>query len=328
MFHVEQMIYKEGMIMAPKKGLGRGLSTLIPTDEQQNTAAKTETIIKEKEVIKEVEVVKEVPADTILKISQIEPNKNQPREKFDEDALQELADSIKKYGIIQPITVIKKKDYYQIVAGERRYRAARLAGLKEIPVNIKEYTDNEIAEIALIENLQREDLNPIEEARAYQKLIDDYNLKQDEVAEKVSKSRSTITNSLRLLKLTNKVQEMLIEDMISSGHAKLLLSLEDETLQYETACKILDENLSVRETEKLIKKLQNAKTKKEKTEIAATVEHAYVYRDIEDRLKHILGSKIEIKAKDNKKGKIEISYFSQEELERITEMLYSINNEI
>lgn len=314
--------------MAPKKGLGRGLSTLIPTDEPQKNNTNAETVIKEKEIIKEVEVIKEVPADTILKISQIEPNKNQPREKFDEDALQELADSIKKYGIIQPITVIKKEDYYQIVAGERRYRAARLAGLKEIPVNIKAYSDNEIAEIALIENLQREDLNPIEEARAYQKLIDDYHLKQDEVAEKVSKSRSTITNSLRLLKLTDKVQEMLIEDMISSGHAKLLLSLEDETLQYEAACKILDETLSVRETEKLIKKLQNANQKKEKAETAATVENAFVYHDIEDRLKHILGSKIEIKAKDNKKGKIEISYFSQEELERITEMLYSINNEI
>ncbi len=203
MFHVEQMLYKEGMIMAPKKGLGRGLSTLIPTDEQQKATTNTETIVKEKEVIKEVEVVKEVPADTILKISQIEPNKNQPREKFDEDALQELADSIKKYGIIQPITVIKKKDYYQIVAGERRYRAARLAGLKEIPVNIKEYTDNEIAEIALIENLQREVLNPNEEATVYQKRIDDYDVRQDEFAEKVSKSRSTITNSLRLFRLTN-----------------------------------------------------------------------------------------------------------------------------
>lgn len=308
--------------MAPKKGLGRGLNTLIPTDEPEKTNTKTETIIKEKEIIKEV------PADTMLKISQIEPNKNQPREIFDEDALQELADSIKKYGIIQPITVIKKNDYYQIVAGERRYRAARLAGLKEIPVNIKEYSDNEIAEIALIENLQREDLNPIEEARAYQRLIDEYKLKQDEVAEKVSKSRSTITNSLRLLKLTDKVQEMLIEDMISTGHAKLLLSLEDTTLQYEIACQILDENLSVRETEKLIKKTQNTKAKKAKAESAATVEHTYIYHDIEDRLKHILGSKIEIKAKDNKKGKIEISYFSQEELERITEMLYSINNEI
>lgn len=314
--------------MAPRKGLGRGLNTLIPTDEPPKKKTKSESTVKEKEIIKEVEVIKEVPADTILKISQVEPNKGQPREKFDEDALQELADSIKKYGIIQPITVIKKDDYYQIVAGERRYRAARLAGLKEIPVNIKEYSDSEVAEIALIENLQREDLNPIEEARAYQKLIDEFDLKQDEVAEKVSKSRSTITNSLRLLKLTEKVQEMLIEEMISSGHAKLLLSLEDEALQYETACKILDGNLSVRETEKLIKRLQNAKQKKDNPEAAATIEHAYIYRDIEDRLKHILGSKIEIKAKDNRKGKIEISYFSQEELERITEMLYSINNEI
>lgn len=310
--------------MAAKRGLGRGLNTLIPTDEPTNKKVKTEPVIKEKKVIKEV--IKEVPADTILKISQLEPNKDQPREIFDEDALQELADSIKKYGIIQPITVTKRDDYYQIVAGERRYRAARIAGLKEVPVVIKEYSDNEIAEIALIENLQREDLNPIEEAKAYQKLIDDYHLKQDDVAEKVSKSRSTITNSLRLLKLTEKVQEMLVEGMISSGHAKLLLSIEDTTLQYEVACKILDEKLSVRETEKLIKKLQTQKVKPKQE--AAAVEHTFIYKDIEDRLKQVIGSKIEIKTKDNNKGKIEISYFSQDELERITEMLYSIHHEI
>ncbi len=310
--------------MAAKRGLGRGLNTLIPTDEPTNKKVKAEPVIKEKKVIKEV--IKEVPADTILKISQLEPNKDQPREIFDEDALQELADSIKKYGIIQPITVTKRDDYYQIVAGERRYRAARIAGLKEVPVVIKEYSDNEIAEIALIENLQREDLNPIEEAKAYQKLIDDYHLKQDDVAEKVSKSRSTITNSLRLLKLTEKVQEMLVEGMISSGHAKLLLSIEDTTLQYEIACKILDEKLSVRETEKLIKKLQTQKVKPKQE--AAAVEHTFIYKDIEDRLKQVIGSKIEIKTKDNNKGKIEISYFSQDELERITEMLYSIHHEI
>lgn len=310
--------------MAAKRGLGRGLNTLIPTDEPTNKKVKAEPVIKEKKVIKEV--IKEVPADTILKISQLEPNKDQPREIFDEDALQELADSIKKYGIIQPITVTKRDDYYQIVAGERRYRAARIAGLKEVPVVIKEYSDNEIAEIALIENLQREDLNAIEEAKAYQKLIDDYHLKQDDVAEKVSKSRSTITNSLRLLKLTEKVQEMLVEGMISSGHAKLLLSIEDTTLQYEIACKILDEKLSVRETEKLIKKLQTQKVKPKQE--AAAVEHTFIYKDIEDRLKQVIGSKIEIKTKDNNKGKIEISYFSQDELERITEMLYSIHHEI
>lgn len=314
--------------MASKRGLGRGLNTLIPTDEATDKNAKNS---KENTVVKEIvkEVVKEVPADTVLKISEIEPNKDQPREIFDEDSLQELADSIKKYGVIQPVTVTKRDGYYQIVAGERRYRAARIAGLKELPVIIKNYSDTEIAEIALIENIQREDLNPIEEARAYQKLIDEFDLKQDEVAEKVSKSRSTITNSLRLLKLTKKVQDMLVEDMISSGHAKLLLSISDETLQYETACKILDENLSVRETEKLIKKLQNAASdKKAVKEAAVTVDHGYIYRDIEDRLKHILGSKIEIKAKDNNKGKIEISYFSQDELERITEMLYSMNKDI
>ncbi len=317
--------------MASKRGLGRGLNTLIPTEESTEKKGKKESGSKEKEVIKEVikEVVKEVPSDTVLKISEIEPNKDQPREKFDEDSLQELADSIKKYGMIQPITVTKKDGYYQIVAGERRYRAARIAGLKELPVIIKDYSENEIAEIALIENIQREDLNPIEEARAYQKLIDDFQLKQDEVAEKVSKSRSTITNSLRLLKLGKEVQDMLVENMISSGHAKLLLSIEDEKLQHEVACKILDESLSVRETEKLIKKLQKEDgLKKAKGEAATAIDHTYIYRDIEDRLKHILGSKIEIKAKDNNKGKIEISYFSQDELERITEMLYSMNKDI
>ncbi len=314
--------------MAGKKGLGRGLNNLIPTGDGQATASsKPETIIKEKEVIKEVVKEVKVPADTVLKISQIEPNKNQPREKFDEDALQELADSVKKYGVIQPITVVKKDDYYQIVAGERRYRAARLAGLKEIPVIIKEYTDNEIAEIALIENLQREDLNPIEEARAYKKLIEEFDLKQDQVAEKVSKNRSTITNSLRLLKLAPEVQDMLVEDMISTGHAKVLLSIEDGTLQHEIACKIFDEKLSVRETEKVIKKALEPK-KQSKDEVAATIDHPYIYKDIEEKLKNILGSKIEVKPKDNKKGKIEISYFTQDELERITEMMFTMNKDI
>lgn len=303
--------------MAGKKmGLGKGLDTLIPTGDG-SSKRQPKTIVKEKEVIKEV--VKEVPADTVLKMSQIEPNKDQPREKFDEDALQELADSITKYGVIQPITVVKKDDYYQIVAGERRYRAARKAGLKEVPVIIKEYTDDEIAEIALIENIQREDLNPIEEARAYKKLIDDYNLKQDEVAEKVSKNRSTITNSLRLLKLSETVQEMLVEDMISTGHAKLLLGVEDSELQHELACKIFDEKLSVRETEKLLSKLGSKKDKKSKQK--SKIEHSFIYKDVEEKLKQAIGSKVEVKPKDNKQGKIEISYYSQEELERISELL-------
>ncbi len=303
--------------MAGKKmGLGKGLDTLIPTGDG-SSKRQPKTIVKEKEVIKEV--VKEVPADTVLKMSQIEPNKDQPREKFDEDALQELADSITKYGVIQPITVVKKDDYYQIVAGERRYRAARKAGLKEVPVIIKEYNDDEIAEIALIENIQREDLNPIEEARAYKKLIDDYNLKQDEVAEKVSKNRSTITNSLRLLKLSDTVQEMLVEDMISTGHAKLLLGVEDSELQHELACKIFDEKLSVRETEKLLSKLGSKKDKKPKQK--SKIEHSFIYKDVEEKLKQAIGSKVEVKPKDNKQGKIEISYYSQEELERISELL-------
>lgn len=306
--------------MATKKGLGRGIGTLIPTDTQtnnSNTKVQTKEVIKE--VIKEVEVIK--PMEQTLKISDIEPNKDQPRKQFDEDSLQELADSIKQYGVIQPLIVTKKDDYYELIAGERRWRAARLAGMKEVPVIIKEYTEQEIVEIALIENIQRENLNPIEEARAYKRLLEEFNLKQDEVAERVSKSRTAVTNSLRLLKLTDKVQQMLIEDMLSTGHARTLIPIEDPELQYDIACRIFDEKLSVRETEKLIKKLSSEETAKE---VAATVDYNFIYEDIENRLKHILGSKINIKPKSNDKGKIEIEYFSKDELERITEMLYTI----
>ncbi len=306
--------------MATKKGLGRGIGTLIPTDSQiDNSNKKVETKEIIKEVIKEVEVIK--PMEQTVKISDIEPNKEQPRKQFDEDALQELADSIKQYGVIQPLIVIKRNDYYELIAGERRWRAARLAGLKEVPVIIKEYTNQEIVEIALIENIQRENLNPIEEAQAYKRLLEEFNLKQDEVAERVSKSRTAVTNSMRLLKLTDKVQQMLIEDMLSTGHARTLIPIEDPEMQYDIACKIFDEKLSVRETEKLIKKLLSNKPEKE---VAATVDYGFVYDDIENKLKHIIGSKISIKPKSNDKGKIEIEYFSKDELERITEMLYTI----
>mgnify|MGYP006392780269 CR=1 FL=1 len=298
--------------MATKKGLGRGLNTLIPTDNSEEKKVPT------KEIIKEV-IIKE--GIQTLNISEIEPNKDQPRKQFNEDALQELADSIKQYGIIQPLIVTKRDNYYELIAGERRWRAARLAGLKQVPVIIKDYTNKEIVEIALIENIQREDLNPIEEALAYKRLIEEFSLKQDEVAERVSKSRTAVTNSMRLLKLSDKVQQMLIEDMLSTGHARALLPLEDSTLQHETACKIFDENLSVRETERLIKKILSAPIEKD---VVETIDHQFLYTEVENKLKTILGSKINVKAKTNNKGKIEIEYFSKDELERITEMLYSI----
>ena len=312
--------------MPTKKGLGRGLNQLIPTGDEARTKSKstpgetTKTITKEvvKEVVKEVEQK--------VKITQIEPNKSQPRKQFDEDALQELADSIKQYGVLQPILVQKKKDYYEIIAGERRWRAARLAGVKEVPVVIREYTDREIMEISLIENIQREDLNPIEEALAYESLINEYSLTQEEVAEKVSKNRSTIANSLRLLKLCDEVRQMIIEDKLTTGHARALIPIEDAELQTEAANFIFDNKLSVRDTEIYIKKLLSI-PKESKENIVATNDLSIFYNDIESRLKDILGAKIAIKSKNNEKGKIEINYYSQDEFERITEMLYSINRE-
>jgi len=294
------------------KGLGRGLNALIPDDDNEE---KNNVVVKE--VVKEV-VVKE-PAETKIRISQIEPNREQPRKSFDEDALIELSESIKMYGVLQPLLVQKKDNYYEIIAGERRWRAAKLAGVKEVPVVIKDYSNQEIMEIALIENIQREDLNPIEEAMAYQRLIKDYRLKQDEVAEKVSKSRATITNSLRLLKLDKRVQEMVMEGKISNGHARAIIGIEDGDKQYNIAMKIFDENLSVRETEKLMHQLDKPeKAKKE------TPENDFIYRDIEDKVSKIMGTQVVIKNKSNNKGKIEIGYYSQEELERIIELLSKI----
>ena len=310
--------------MPTKKGLGRGLNQLIPTGDEARTKSKstpgetTKTITKEvvKEVVKEVEQK--------IKITQIEPNKSQPRKQFDEDALQELADSIKQYGVLEPLIVTKKGKFYEIIAGERRWRAARLAGVKEVPVVIREYTDREIMEISLIENIQREDLNPIEEALAYESLINEYSLTQEEVAEKVSKNRSTIANSLRLLKLCDEVRQMIIEDKLTTGHARALIPIEDAELQTEAANFIFDNKLSVRDTEIYIKKLLSI-PKESKENIVATNDLSIFYNDIESRLKDILGAKIAIKSKNNDKGKIEINYYSQDELERITEMLYSIN---
>ena len=304
--------------MAPKRGLGRGLSNLIPTDDTtEDVSTKTSKQTKTGTVTK-TEVVKKV--EQTLNINRIEPNKNQPRKEFNEDALQELADSIKQFGVIEPLVVVKRKGYYELIAGERRWRAARLAGLKEVPVVIKDYDDQQIVEIALIENIQREDLNPIEEAHAYERLIQEFNLTQDEVAERVSKSRTTVTNALRLLKLTEKVQQMLIDDMLSTGHVRALITITEPQLQYETAIYIFDKKLSVRETESYVKKLLNKKPK-EKTSEKEDPELSFLYKAIENRLKESLGTKTTIKAKTKDSGKIEIEYYSQEDLERITQLL-------
>lgn len=293
-----------------KRGLGKGLDSMIPKKVES----------KKKE---EIMVEENVSRETFIKINDIEPNKEQPRKQFNEDSLIELAESIKIYGVIQPLIVQKKGKFYSIIAGERRWRAARLAGLKEIPVIIKEYTPQEIMEIALIENIQREDLNPIEEALAYQNLIKEFNLKQDEVAERVSKSRVAVTNAMRLLKLEERVQQMLVEGMISSGHARAILPVEDGEAQYHIATKIFDEKLSVRETEKLVKQLQNPMTAV-KEEVAVTKAENLVYRALEERMKKIIGTKVTIKNKNNNNGKIEIEYYSNEELERIIDMIDSL----
>lgn len=304
--------------MAPKRGLGRGLSNLIPTDDTTEDVSPKASKQTKAGAVTKTEVVKKV--EQTLNINRIEPNKNQPRKEFNEDALQELADSIKQFGVIEPLVVVKRKGYYELIAGERRWRAARLAGLKEVPVVIKDYDDQQIVEIALIENIQREDLNPIEEAHAYERLIQEFNLTQDEVAERVSKSRTTVTNALRLLKLTEKVQQMLIDDMLSTGHVRALITITDPQLQYETAMYIFDKKLSVRETESYVKKLLNKKPK-EKTSEKEDPELSFLYKAIENRLKESLGTKTTIKAKTKDSGKIEIEYYSQEDLERITQLL-------
>lgn len=289
--------------MAVKRtGLGKGLDSMIPPKATSKV---------EKEKIKTDEVSK--TGETILKINEVEPNKKQPRKFFNEEALQELSESIKQHGIVQPLVVAKKDDYYEIIAGERRWRAAKLAGLKEIPVVIKDYSPQEIMEVALIENIQREDLNPVEEARAYQNLIKEYDLKQEELAQRVSKSRSAITNSLRLLKLSDEVLDLLMEEAISSGHARALLALEDTEQQLMVAERIVSDNLSVRDIEKLVKSINNPVKKAPKKEL----KNDFVYKDIEEQLKQKIGTKVKINRKSEDKGKIEIEYYSQDELEKI-----------
>lgn len=298
--------------MSLKRGLGKGLDSMIPD--------------KSEEIKKKTEKEENVSRETLIGINEIEPNRMQPRKKFDEDTLHELADSIKQYGIIQPLILQRKGKLYEIIAGERRWRAARLAGLKKVPAIIKEYTEQEIVEISIIENIQREDLNPIEEAMAYQKLIFEFKLKQDEVADRVSKSRVAITNSMRLLKLDERVQQMLIDNIITSGHGRTLLSIEDKESQYTLALKILDEKLSVRETEKLTKQYLKNNTQKVNNEQKKQVENKdFLYRDLEEKMKAIIGTKVLINQKNNsEKGKIEIEYYSQEELGHIIDMLMTV----
>ena len=307
--------------MAVKKaGLGKGLDSLIQSNPSRpsSTAKKQDKEkVKEKIVEKVVEKVVEVPKEVKLKLSQIEPNREQPRKQFDEESLKELSASIKQHGVIQPLIVKKHEDYYEIIAGERRWRAAKMAGLKEVPVIIKDYSEKEIVEVSLIENIQRESLNPIEEALAYKRLSEEFFLKQDEIAARVAKSRTTISNSLRLLKLDERVQGLLIDGSLSTGHVRALLALEDGDLQYQAATRIAEEKLSVRETEKLVKQLLHPRQPKANKEFA----NQAVYQDLEEKMKGILGSKVSIVRKSEHKGKIEIEYYSDEELERIMDIM-------
>lgn len=294
--------------MAAKKGgLGKGLNALIPPSaEEKKVAEKINSSL-----------VSETDKETMVNITKIEPNRTQPRKNFDEDALQELSDSIKQFGIIQPLIVQDRKDHYEIIAGERRWRAAKKAGLKEVPVIIKNYTDQEIVEISIIENIQREDLNPIEEALAYKRLLEEFNLKQDQVAERVSKSRTAVTNSMRLLKLCDKVQQMIIDEMISTGHARAILSIEDAEEQYNLAQKIFDEKLSVREVEKIMKNYGKPTKEKKLKDTQLEV----IYQNIEEKLKQKLGAKVVINSKGNGAGKMEIEFYTHDDLEKLVDML-------
>ena len=294
---------------AKPRGLGKGLDGLIPNMVSAEPAAKKPAQAAKAES-------SESGQETLVKITMVEPNREQPRKNFDEDALQELADSIKQFGLLQPILVQDRKDHYEIIAGERRWRACKLAGLKEIPVIIKNYTEKEILEISIIENIQREDLNPIEEALGYKRLLTEFNLKQDEVAERVSKSRVAITNAIRLLKLSEKVQQMVIDDMISTGHARALLAIENEEEQYNLAQRIFDEKLSVREIEKIVKNL--GKTKKPKKEENEAIDA--IYMEIEERLKQKLSRKVSISGKGDGAGKIEIEFYDHDDLDRLLEI--------
>ena len=314
--------------MAVKKsGLGRGLDALFPEKSVPSKSGAKDT--KEKTAVHPVKTSEKKEEKTaggpvIVKISKVEPNREQPRKKFDEDALLELSESIKQYGILQPLLVSDKKSYFEIIAGERRWRAAKMAGLKEVPAVLKEYSRQEAMEISLIENVQRADLNPIEEALAYQQLIREFDLTQEEIAARVAKSRVAITNTMRLLKLDEQIQNMLIQGVITSGHARAFLSLEDKGLQLKAAKEVLDKKLSVRETEKLVKRMQREAAGEKKEEKKPDEALTLIYQNLEDRMKSVMGTKVSIHNKDKNKGRIEIEYYSEAELERIVEMIESI----
>lgn len=338
--------------MAKNRGLGKGLGAIFGEDVVNNTIQKTEeknvsrgtsenptsdynagdpigaTNVHENETAytagssaKKLQA-EETGKEYMVKLSMIEPNQNQPRKDFNPEQIRELADSIKRYGVLQPLLVQKKEDHYELIAGERRWRAAREAGLKEVPVVVKEYSRQQAMEISLIENVQRADLNPVEEAQAYQKLMQEFDLTQEEIAERVSKNRATITNSIRLLKLDRRVQEMLIQEQLTGGHARALLGLEDGEMQYQLASKIISSKLSVREVEKLVKNINKPRPKKKDKEEEKDI--AFVYDALEERMKQAIGTKVTINRRDRNKGKVEIEYYSQAELERIVELLESI----
>jgi ParB family chromosome partitioning protein len=293
--------------MAGNRGLGKGLDALIPDQIGGTKQQKSQPSIGEGQL----------KADSMVKLTKIEPNREQPRKNFDEDALQELADSIKQFGMLQPILVQDRKEYYEIIAGERRWRAAKLAGLKEVPVIIRNYSEQEIVEISLIENIQREDLNPIEEAQAFSRLLTEFHLKQDEVAERVSKSRAAVTNSIRLLKLSTEVQQMLIQDMISTGHARSLLGVENPEEQYQLAQRIFDEKLSVRDVEKIVKSLHKPPKQKKLDDKTLQV----IYRDIEEKLMQKFSTKVSISSKGEGAGKLEIEFYNHEDLDRLLDLI-------
>ena len=307
-----------------KKGLGKGLGAIFGEDVVKENKEETEKKAKAKAEAKAAEEMDEKGRILMLKLDLVQPNKEQPRKTFDEEKINELAESIKNYGVLQPLLVQKNDSFYEIIAGERRWRAAKAAGLKEVPAVLKEYSKQEAMEISLIENVQRADLNPIEEALGYRQLIDEFGLTQEEIAVRVAKSRTVITNTVRLLKLDEQIQNMLVQGVITSGHARALLSLEDTQMQLKAAKEILDKKLSVRETERLVKRLQKEASGEKKEEKKKDETLALIYQDLEDRMKSVMGTKVSIHNKDKNKGRIEIEYYSEAELERIVEMIESI----
>ena len=296
-----------------KKGLGAkglGINALINTEMEDMKASKPVEKKKTEETVLELE------------LDLIEPNRKQPRKYFDETALEELAASLKTYGMIQPIVVKKNGDYYEIIAGERRWRAAKIAGVVKVPVVIKKWEEGEAFEAALVENLQREDLNPMEEAESYQRLQEEFGLSQEKIAEKVGKSRSAVTNSLRLLQLDPRVRNFVVENKLTGGHARTLLPVTDGDEQFELAEYVIEEGLSVRAVEALVKAhLEKAEKPAEKEEALSKADERE-YRAIEDDLKSLFSTKVKLKPLGKRnKGKIEIEYYSDEDLERLLALL-------